>query len=71
MKEHPAYKQMGMSVPNPYPGLECPACGKWGVELNNVNSGECPHCRDQFCEDDLCCSCEKLVKGSCYYCRMD
>lgn len=71
MADHPAYKQIGMKIPNFYPGLECPNCNKWGVELDAQGFGQCPHCQEEFCEDDVCPECEKLVKGSCYYCKMD
>ena len=31
----------------------------------------CPHCHAQYSADDICPECEKLIKGSCYYCKMD
>lgn len=56
---------------NHYPGLECPNCNKWGVMLGEENGGECPHCGTPFCEDDICSECNTLVKGTCFYCKMD
>lgn len=56
---------------NNYPGLECPMCNKWGVIMDYNNSGECPNCETQFCEDDLCQECNTLIKGTCFYCQMD
>lgn len=57
---------------NPYKGLECPMCNKWGIIVDNeTETGLCPHCGEEYCQDDICPECEKLVKGSCYYCKMD
>lgn len=55
-----------------YPGLECPNCDKWGIIIDNdTSTGKCHHCEEEFCEDDICPECNTLVKGSCYYCKMD
>ncbi len=56
---------------NPYKGLECPNCNKYGVPEDDEYSMTCPHCKEEFTEDDICPECNKLVKGSCYHCKMD
>ena len=47
--------------------LVCPNCDKQKVNDDLI----CENCKVEFSEDDLCSHCEKLVKGSCYYCKMD
>jgi hypothetical protein len=64
-------QSIGITYHNHYPGLECPHCNKWGVELDDENFGICPNCKAEFCEDDICQECDTLVKGGCYCCKMD
>lgn len=54
-----------------YPGLECPNCNKWGVIFDEDKPFECPNCHEEYNVDDVCPECERLVKGSCYSCKMD
>lgn len=56
---------------SPYKGLECPNCSKCGVIMDEDNPFYCPHCQEEFNIDDICPECEQLVKGSCFYCKMD
>lgn len=53
-----------------YTHLECPYCGKYSVDDKKDWPLICESCKEEFCEDDMCMECEKLVK-SCYYCKMD
>lgn len=64
-------KSIGIEYKDHYPGLECPNCSKWGIMLDENSKGECKNCRTPFCEDDICAECNTLIKGSCYYCKMD
>lgn len=51
--------------------LECPECYKWQVKSIDENSLVCQNCKAEFTEDDICMECNKLIKGSCFYCKMD
>lgn len=48
--------------------LECPNCSKYGVDDETL---VCIECKEEFSEDDVCSNCDKLMAGSCYYCKMD
>jgi hypothetical protein len=47
--------------------LECPECGKQAVNDSLI----CDNCQAEFNEDDICQHCETLIKGNCYYCKID
>lgn len=51
--------------------LECPECGKHTVADEGDFPMVCGNCGELFDEDDMCNQCNKLVKGSCWYCKMD
>ncbi len=50
--------------------LECPHCNKEGVD-DTKKTLICMNCKAEFTEDDICPECERLVAGSCYFCKMD
>lgn len=62
---------MNVKKPDYCKYLECPNCGKHQVDDSGDFPIKCLNCKEEFCEDDMCMECEKLVKGSCYYCKMD
>ena len=51
--------------------LECPHCNCEAVDDTKEFPLVCLNCHEEFSEDDVCPECEKLVKGSCYLCKMD
>lgn len=57
--------------PDNFVYLECPACGKYAVDDREDWPLVCKNCKDEYTEDDMCMECNKLVKGGCYYCKMD
>ncbi len=51
--------------------LECPNCYKYTVRDTGDFPIICENCKQEFVEEDVCMECDKLVKGSCFYCKMD
>lgn len=51
--------------------LECPHCKSEAVDDNKDFPLVCMNCKEEFTQDDMCGECNKLVAGSCYYCKMD
>lgn len=56
-----------------YTGLlfTCPSCERKRVEFNVEGVGRCDCCNEIYSVDEICPSCESLINGNCFACKMD